>query len=222
MSDTLEHLDALRAAYRAVLFSISLGYAIAVAGCTAISAAPPCPAELLVGDSTTISANATNPGAIPTYLWEVTPTDAGTFADPTAASTTFQAQRAGDATLRLTAADGLFQVIADCTIRIVEGAVAVTLSAAPASVTPGATVTLTCTSVGVTPAATLTIIQSGGPAVDLIQLGPGSARFAAVDVAALTFECVGGTAGGVTGDPAVASVTVAAAGGGGRPGTRGG
>ncbi len=204
-----------------------LGMLTAVAlsgGCFAISADPACPVELLVGDAGPVSANERDPGGIPSYLWEVFPTDAGTFGNAAAANTTFTAQRAGPATIRLTASDGLFQVVADCTTQIIEGPVEVALSASPSTAESGDAVTLVCTSTGATPAASLVIQQTDGPTIELINLGPGSARFTAADAGTLTFDCVGETAGGLGGDPATVVVTVneAAAepddGGGGRSG----
>lgn len=177
-------------------------------GCFAISANPSCPVELVVGDAGPVAANERDPGGIPSYLWEVIPSDAGTFGSPAAADTTFTAQRAGPATIRLTASDGLFQVVADCTTQIIEGLVEVALSASPVTAVSGDAVTLTCTSTGATPAAALVIQQTNGLTIELTSLGPGSARFTAEDVGILTFECVGETAGGLGGDPATVVVTV--------------
>ncbi|MCG3131320.1 MAG: hypothetical protein FLDDKLPJ_02110 [Phycisphaerae bacterium] len=87
----------------------------AAGGCyEAISIQPSCPAELAVGESGSLQSGARNAGQIATFLWEVFPAEAGRIADPTDADTTFTAVQPGTATLRLTASDGLFQVISQC------------------------------------------------------------------------------------------------------------
>jgi len=101
------------------LFGLGVAAAFAVAGCTAISIAPSCPDELTVGESGPIVANQRDEGGIPTYLWEVFPGTAGTVAAPVVPSTTFTAAEEGVVTLRLTASDGLYQMIAECTTNVV-------------------------------------------------------------------------------------------------------
>jgi len=91
---------------------------IAHGGCTSISIAPSCPNELRVNESAPLLANEANPGAIAKYLWEVIPPEAGQVTDPTKASTTFKALAEGEAVVRLTASDGLYQVISQCQIRV--------------------------------------------------------------------------------------------------------
>lgn len=91
---------------------------LAPGGCTGISVAPSCPNELQVGESAPLLANETNPGAIAEYLWEVIPPQLGQVTDPTKPSTMFKATGEGDAAIRLTASDGLYQVIARCQIRV--------------------------------------------------------------------------------------------------------
>jgi hypothetical protein len=90
----------------------------AVGGCTGISVAPSCPNELRVGESAPLLANEINPGAIAKYLWEVVPPQVGQVTDPTKPSTTFKAVSEGDAVIRLTASDGLYQVISQCQTRV--------------------------------------------------------------------------------------------------------
>ena len=87
---------------------------VSLGGCMRIWIEPSCPASLPVGESGPVKANEQNPGAVPTYRWEVFPAEAGTFENPTDADTTFQSQSEGEAILQLTASDGLFQVVAQC------------------------------------------------------------------------------------------------------------
>ena len=90
----------------------------AVGGCTGISIAPSCPNELKVGESAPLLAAEINPGAIAKYLWEVVPPQVGRVTDPTKPSTMFEALTEGDAVIRLTASDGLYQVISQCQTRV--------------------------------------------------------------------------------------------------------
>jgi len=92
-------------------------------GCTGISVAPSCPNELAVGASAPLLANELNPGAIAEYVWEVIPPQLGKVTDPTKPSTMFEATSEGDAVIRLTASDGLYQVISQCQIRVAGTAV---------------------------------------------------------------------------------------------------
>ena len=98
--------------YEVMMVTVILG------GCDSISIEPSCPAELAVGESGTVAANEQNPGAIPTYLWQVFPPDAGTFTNPQELVTEFQALKEGEVVIRLTAGDGLYQVVSACTTRI--------------------------------------------------------------------------------------------------------
>ena len=97
--------------------TILLG-ALSLGGCTGISIAPSCPNELQVGQSAPVIANQINPGAIAKYLWEVVPPQVGRVTDATKPSTTFEALAEGDAVIRLTASDGLYQVISQCQTRV--------------------------------------------------------------------------------------------------------
>lgn len=101
-------------------------FAIFATGCTRISVDPTCPEELAVGEAGTVAANARDAGAAPDYLWEVFPETAGTFADATRPTTTFTPDLAGDAIIRLTASDQLFQVVTQCVTHVAD--VAVTLA----------------------------------------------------------------------------------------------
>jgi hypothetical protein len=91
---------------------------LAPGGCTGISVAPSCPNELQVGDSAPLLANELNPGEIAKYVWEVIPPQLGQVTDPTKPSTMFKATSEGDAVIRLTASDGLYQVISQCQTRV--------------------------------------------------------------------------------------------------------
>jgi hypothetical protein len=183
--------------------------ATSLGGCTGISIAPSCPNELQVGESGEVIANQLNPGAIAVYLWEAIPAVAGRFASPTAPNTTFQALEEGDVTIRLTAGDGLYQVISQCQIHVsgIAG-LAVSLVADTSSPMRGDSVTLECTSVGADEAEEFTISQTDGPIVTLLHPQSGLARFVAEQVGRYTFECVGATAGGGLSEPAVVVLSV--------------
>ncbi len=90
----------------------------AAGGCTGISIAPSCPNELQVGESAPLLASEINPGEIAEYFWEVIPPQIGRVTDPTKPSTMFEATGEGDAVIRLTASDGLYQVISQCQTRV--------------------------------------------------------------------------------------------------------
>ncbi len=100
--------------HRAIISVALMG----VAGCTGISIAPSCPNELQVNESAPVLANEINPGAVAKYFWDVTPVQIGRVTDPTKPSTMFTATGEGEAVVRLTASDGLFQVISQCSIRV--------------------------------------------------------------------------------------------------------
>ncbi|MEK7732329.1 MAG: hypothetical protein AAB363_10785, partial [Planctomycetota bacterium] len=68
--------------------------------------------------SAPLLANEVNPGEIAKYLWEVVPPQVGRVTDPTKPSTMFEATGEGEAIIRLTAGDGLYQVISQCQIRV--------------------------------------------------------------------------------------------------------
>lgn len=192
-----------------------LGASLAVGGpfggCTSISVAPSCPDVLEVGASGEVRANEQNPGAIPTYRWEVTPPDAGSFANPTESNTVFLAAAEGDAVIRLTAADGLFQVVDECRVTVSGFVdVALSLQSVPPTATVGEPVLLVCLSTGQTPVGMLAIVQTGGPAVDLTGAA-GTGQFTPTEVATLTFTCAGEDVDGTPSPPAVLTVPVVAA-----------
>ena len=76
-----------------------------------------------MGDTGAVDANVRDPGAIPSYLWQVIPSDIATLNDPLSPTTTFTASAAGEATFRLTASDGIFQVVSECRTMVVAAAV---------------------------------------------------------------------------------------------------
>jgi hypothetical protein len=181
------------------------------ASCESISVAPTCPAELRVGESGPVMAHEMNPGAIARYQWQVIAPELGRFQSPTAPNTTFQALAEGDATIRLTASDGLFQVMADCSTRIRGMAeLAVALTADPTEADAREPVTLTCRSVGVTPVVNFTITQVEGRIVQLVPAAVGVVRFEADSGGELVFQCVGESASGTRSEPSRASVTILA------------
>ena len=98
--------------------ALTLVALLTLGGCTGISVAPSCPNELQVGESAPLLANEINPGAIAKYLWEVIPPQLGQVTDPTKPSTMFKATSEGEAVIRLTASDGLYQVISQCQTRV--------------------------------------------------------------------------------------------------------
>lgn len=155
--------------------------------------APTCPDVLEVGESRAVRANETDPGAIPTYLWEVLPANAGTFADPSAPDTRFQASKEGDATIRLTAADGLYQVVGECQTQVIAATVVdVLLDVQPDPPVVGETATLTCTSIGDREATTLTLEQvDDASSVALTVTDEGVATFTPAEAGDLTFRCTG-------------------------------
>lgn len=79
-----------------------------------ISIQPSCPAELTVGETGRLLSNVKNAGQSASFQWDVTPTDIGQISQPTTADPDFTALKPGTATLKLTASDGLFQVISQC------------------------------------------------------------------------------------------------------------
>lgn len=181
----------------------------ALGGCTAISIAPTCPEELRVGESGTVHANEKDAGAIPTYRWEVFPSDAGVFEDSTATETAFEARKEVDVVIRLTASDGLYQVISQCSTRIRGAiAVAVALEASPNPALVGETVTLTCSSIGEGDAVAPAIEQVEGDDVELTDVSDGVAEFTPTQIGDRTFRCVGESADGEQSEPAFVTVVV--------------
>jgi len=178
-------------------------------GCTAITVDPSCPAELRVGERGDVEANEVNPGGIPSYQWEVFPTTAGTFIHSDDADTEFEAKAEGTATIRLTASDGLYQSIAECTT-VITGFidVAVALEAEPSSVIVGDEVTLTCTNNGTVDTTVRAITQLEGGMVELMQVSLGVATFTPTEIGDLTFRCVGEDSTGVQSRAVTVTVTV--------------
>ncbi len=163
-------------------------------GCTGISVEPSCPTELVVGDSGTLKANEKDEGAVPKYEWKVLPETAGTIAEPTEPSTTFTAKAAGKATFRLTARDGLYQVISECSTRIITlASIAVTLEASPGEPVAGDTVTLTCSTETIIQKGTRTIEQvdaDSDDSVELTQVAEGTETFITTEPGDFIFRCV--------------------------------
>lgn len=188
---------------------LTLSWALLMSGCARISVAPSCPSELEIGESATLQANEQNPGAIPTYKWEVLPSEAGEFDPSDAPVTSFLAKEFGQATIRLTAADGLYQVTAICDITIVEaGDVAVSLSVDPEPPIVGEQATVVCRSVGETVAETRTMEQADGAPVELTFASEGVATFTPGEPGDLTFTCIGLSAGSRESEASTLTVTV--------------
>jgi len=180
-----------------------------VPGCTGIAVTPSCPEELEIGEAATLRANERNAGAIPTYKWEVSPADAGEFGAPDEPVTAFLAKEPGEATVHLTAADGLYQVTADCSIMVIEtGDVTVSLSLEPDPPVVDESAMLVCRSIGETVTATRTIEQTGGTAVELTLAAEGVATFTPTETGDLSFTCVGESAGGRESAPSTITTTV--------------
>lgn len=179
------------------------------AGCTSISIQPSCPNELAVGESGRVAANELNPGEIATYLWQVFPPDAGSFDNSDQPTTTFQAARTGEVLIRLTASDGLYQVISACVTNIVESAeVAVSLTADVTEAAVDEPVRLMCTSIGASFALGVTIVQVGGAAGALTEVLAGTSEFRATESGEATFSCTGIDIDGELSAPATVTVTI--------------
>ncbi len=179
--------------------------------CTVINVDPSCPVELEAGESGEVHANELGPGPVPTYHWEVIPPSLGRFTDATLPDTTFEALMPGEAVIRLTASDSLFQEIADCRTTIVlPSGLAVTLRAEPQRPFVGEITNLTCESIGQTTATQLTLEQVGGIEVTLTSTGEGTARFTPSQVGELRFRCEGRTSRGRDTAEALVTVTVTA------------
>lgn len=179
-------------------------------GCEQITIMPSCPTSVAVGEFAEVHANQQNPGAIASYFWEVFPATAGVFANPLSPDTTFQGLEEGPAVIRLSASDGLFQVVDDCTVSV-SGTVqlAVSISATPITVQAGDEVILACISVGETDATELTVERIGGPDVELIAIEQGIFTFdAPEETGAIEFRCIGEDAAGSQSQPSLVTVTV--------------
>lgn len=188
------------------------GLTLAVGSCTAISIEPACPNELRVGESGPVRSNVRNPGAAASYMWEVFPADAGVFANENAADTTFEAQQAGEAIIRLTASDGLYQVVSQCST-LVAGTVGVGVGVevGPDPAVVGEPASLTCTSIGTVEATLFAIVLLEGGPLDLNIDEPGIATFTPTQIGDLTFRCVGGSDDGRQSEPAFITVAVVTA-----------
>jgi hypothetical protein len=151
-----------------------------------------CPETLRIGESGEVRANEVDPGAIPTYLWQVNPPNGGVFANPASANTTFQPRVEGEVIVRLTASDSIFQVIDTCTI-LVEGSLplVVSLEADDADVFLDETVTLTCESIGTDEAESVSIRQIAGRLVDLLVVDEQTVTLTPDRVGDYTFRCTG-------------------------------
>jgi len=181
-------------------------------GCTSVSIDPECPSELAVGESGSVWANEKNPGEIPTYQWEAIPPDTGTFADPAAPDTSFNAEKEGEVVLRLTASDGLYLAVGEChTVVVASVDVAVSLQVDSDPVVAGETAILFCSSVGEAEAVTRTLEQVDGSPVTLSPLSEGVATFVPTEVGDLTFSCTGSSETGRQSQPSLATVSVVAA-----------
>lgn len=151
-----------------------------------------CPETLRIGESGMVQATVTDPGAIPTYLWEVSPPNGGVFTNPTSAATTFQPRVEGQVTLRLSASDSIFLSIDTCTV-MVEGSLplVVSLEADDADVFLDDTVTLTCESIGEDEAESFSIRQIAGRLVDLLVVDEQTVTLTPDRVGDYTFRCTG-------------------------------
>ena len=171
--------------------------------------APTCPSELEVGESGAVRANAVNPGAIPTYQWEVIPSSAGTLANSTVANTAFSASEVGVVTLRLTAADGLFQMIDECDIVVLDTVIfTIALIASPSAPNVGQSVTLNCVSTGNAVAKSFVLEQIAGVDVALTEVDDGVSMFTPDATGTLGFRCTGSTGDGLRTTVSEISLTV--------------
>ena len=182
---------------------------LVLSGCTGIAIEPSCPKELLVGESGSVFANQENEGAIPTFLWEVFPDEAGELENPAAPTTKFQAAAAGQVVFRLTASDGLYQVISECGTRVISFAdLSVSIGAGSVAAKTGDTVTLTCSTPRALDGVVLAVEQVSGASVDLVQGTDGNATFVPDNSGALTFLCSAVNAEGARAQSALLTVSV--------------
>lgn len=219
--------------------TVGLGWLILLGGgaCSRISVSPSCPSELAGGETGPVTANARDAGAIATFRWEVIPPEAGRFAEPGAADTTFEAIQSGEALIRLTASDGFFQVISECLTIVTStspsapppapppttSSVAVSLSVRPSPIVLGEEVTVVCASVGGVEAVAFTVGQLEGRPVTLTAVSEGVATFIPEEDGELTFRCIGQTADGEQSAPIDTTITVpSSSDDGGADGPRGG
>ncbi len=183
----------------------------AIPACSRITTEPSCPDLMEAGTSAPLRANAQQPGAIPEYLWEIIPEDAGAIASANQPNTTIQALREGEAVVRLTASDGLFQVVSECALTIVGDAqVSVTINVDPDPAVAGESVIILCTSTDSIDATSFALEQVDGPPVSLEFFGEGAASFTPDVEGTLTFECIGEGPNGLASDPVTVDVEVTA------------
>lgn len=205
----IDVLDERKHRNRCLVWLLACVWVAAPIACTGISIDPTCPETLQVGESGEIHANELNPGGIASYLWEVFPEGAGTFAAPFAPDTTFQALDEGPVVVRMTARDGLYLVIDECRL-FVSGFldVAVSLTAEPFVAVVGEPVTLTCAGVGSVGIVEFVIehLDNGDP-VDLVEVSPGVVEFTPTTPGEYDFSCVGTDVAGTQGSSSV-TVTV--------------
>lgn len=178
-------------------------------GCWSISITPQCPAALDIGESGVVRAQATNTGPFPIYSWEVVPASAGTLGDSSLPVTQFSASEPGHVILRLTASDGMFQVISECGTRII-GTPQVVLTASVEQASTGDTITLTCTDTGSIESLAKHVSQTDGPMVTLSAVSEGIASFTPTTGGSRTFACVGEGPSGDLSDASTVTVTVTA------------
>ncbi len=182
---------------------------LGLGGCTGIYIQPSCPKELTPGESGPVKANQHNEGAIAKYSWEVFPSSAGTIAAPDTPATMFEAAELGEVTIRLTASDGLYQVISQCVTEVVPFTeVTVSLAAEPASPDVGDQVTLRCATERLITAITRTIEQTVGRTVLLNVVAEGVATFTPSVGGDFTFRCVARNADGDQAESDSLTVTV--------------
>ena len=183
--------------------------AVILSGCTGISVEPSCPTEMVVGESGTLEANEKNEGAIPKYLWEAIPAEAGTIAEADQPTTTFVADATGKVTFRLTARDGLFQAISECSTEVIMFTnIAVTLEAGPAEPAAGDTVTLTCETGRVIANGTRTIEQVDGEPVELDVVAEGVATFTPSGGEDVSFRCIAASGDGEQAESSLLAIAV--------------
>jgi hypothetical protein len=164
---------------------------------------------LRVGESRALEANEQTPGAIATYLWQVFPASAGKIDGPTMADTSIEALQEGEMIVRLTASDGLFQVVADCIVPVVGLApVEIALTASPNPGETGERVRLTCQSTGTVQAISHTISQLNGTPVELVVESDGVVTFVTEQVGARSFLCFAESPDGMITDPVSTIVTI--------------
>ena len=183
--------------------------AVVLGGCTGISVEPSCPTEMVVGESGTLKANQKNEGGIPKYLWEAIPAEAGTIAEADQPTTTFVAEATGKVAFRLTARDGLFQAISECSTEVITFAnIAVILEASPAEPAAGDTVTLTCETGRVIANGTRTIEQVDGEPVELDVVAEGVATFTPTGGEDLSFRCIAASGEGEQAESGLLAIAV--------------